>query len=196
MDKVIEYGVLVCLLLLSLASWAIIMTKIYQLMTASRNTQEFLAVFRASESFNDIPDPAGECPVGSIFRRGAEAAEQGAAPGAMRIDMNSASRSAFERIHWGMPFLASIGSNSPFIGLFGTVWGIMVTFKALKAGSTSLSLVGPGISAALIATAAGLAVVIPAVIAYNMINSKFEAMQDEASSFVDEMVSAVETQAQ
>ncbi|MBU2055982.1 MAG: MotA/TolQ/ExbB proton channel family protein, partial [Proteobacteria bacterium] len=90
-------------------------------------------------------------------------------------------------------FLATTGSASPFIGLFGTVWGIMETFKGIGArGSATLAVVAPGISEALIATAAGLAAAIPAVIFYNYYLSRIKNMTSEMDNFASELLNIVE----
>ena len=103
--------------------------------------------------------------------------------------MEHTSKEEFARMRWGLGFLASVGSASPFIGLFGTVWGIMGTFQALgEAKSASLAVVAPGISAALIATAAGLAVAIPAVMAYNWFLGQLDGLQEQADCFIEKVL--------
>jgi biopolymer transport protein TolQ len=100
--------------------------------------------------------------------------------------MQHTSKLEFTTLRWGLGFLASLASASPFIGLFGTVWGIMATFQNLgEAKSASLAVVAPGISAALIATAAGLAVAIPAVMAYNWFLAKLDEMQELTDMLVE-----------
>lgn len=101
-----------------------------------------------------------------------------------------------ERLEASLPFLATVGSTSPYIGLFGTVWGIMNSFRGLATSNqASLSVVAPGISEALIATAIGLFAAIPAVIAYNrysaqveVIMNRFEAFSDEFSSILNRSI--------
>ena len=100
------------------------------------------------------------------------------------MKMEHASRNEFARMHRGMDVLASIASATPFIGLFGTVLGIMSTFQVLgSAKSASLSVVAPGIAAALIATALGLAVAIPAVFAYNSLMARMDELQEQSDMF-------------
>ena len=102
------------------------------------------------------------------------------------LAMQAAARRELQRLQRGNGFLATIGSTSPFIGLFGTVWGIMSTFRELgNAKSASLAVVAPGISSALIATAAGLAVAIPAVMAYNYFLGRIDNIQDESDAFIE-----------
>ena len=89
----------------------------------------------------------------------------------------------------GLPFLATTASVTPFVGLFGTVWGIMQSFHAIgQRGGASLAVVGPGISEALIATAAGLAAAIPAVVAYNHYLNRLRRLEDELDNFAEELV--------
>ncbi len=92
-----------------------------------------------------------------------------------------------------LPFLATTGSATPFIGLFGTVWGIMASFHDIgQRGSASLAVVAPGISEALVATAAGLAVAIPAVIFYNYFSNKLDEIDGEISNFSTDFLNLVE----
>jgi len=92
-----------------------------------------------------------------------------------------------------VPFLATTGNTAPFIGLFGTVWGIMNSFHGIGLkGSASLAVVAPGISEALVATAAGLAVAIPAVIAFNYFTQKIRIMQSELQSFSADFINIIE----
>ena len=102
--------------------------------------------------------------------------------------MDHACREEFTRMHRGLDILASIASSTPFIGLFGTVLGIMSTFQALgSAKSASLNVVAPGIAAALIATAAGLAVAIPAVFLYNWLMARMDEQQEQAEMFAERL---------
>jgi biopolymer transport protein TolQ len=90
-------------------------------------------------------------------------------------------------------FLATAGNTAPFIGLFGTVWGIMSTFQGIGlSGSASLAVVAPGISEALVATAAGLAVAIPSVIAYNYFNDRIRVLNSELQSFSSDLLNIIE----
>jgi biopolymer transport protein TolQ len=92
-----------------------------------------------------------------------------------------------------VPFLATTGNTTPFIGLFGTVWGIMTSFRSIGLkGSANLAVVAPGISEALVATAAGLAVAIPAVIAFNYFNQKIKVIETELLSFSADFLNIVE----
>ncbi|GAB6271772.1 MAG: protein TolQ [Smithella sp.] len=107
--------------------------------------------------------------------------------------LNRASSTEMTKLESALGFLATTGSASPFIGLFGTIWGIMETFKSIGArGSATLAVVAPGISEALIATAAGLAAAIPAVIFYNYFLNKSRTMVQEMDNFADEFLNIVE----
>ena len=99
------------------------------------------------------------------------------------------------RLERALSFLATTGNTTPFIGLFGTVWGIMESFRGIGLkGSASLAVVAPGISEALIATAAGLAAAIPAVVAFNYFNNRAMLLRSEMDSFVSDFLSIVERQ--
>ncbi len=107
--------------------------------------------------------------------------------------LNNASNSEMTKLESAIGFLATTGSASPFIGLFGTVWGIMDTFQGIGArGSATLAVVAPGISEALVATAAGLAAAIPAVIFYNYFLNKSKIMVQEMDNFAAEFLNIVE----
>lgn len=107
--------------------------------------------------------------------------------------MNRACNTEMTKLESALGFLATTGSASPFIGLFGTVWGIMDTFKGIGArGSATLAVVAPGISEALIATAAGLAAAIPAVIFYNYFLNQSKNMVQEMENFSSEFLNIVE----
>ena len=98
-----------------------------------------------------------------------------------------------ERLETHLPFLATVGSTSPYIGLFGTVWGIMNSFIGIgQKGSANLAVVAPGISEALVATAAGLAAAIPAVIAFNFFMSKIRVVESELQSFSADFLNIIE----
>jgi biopolymer transport protein TolQ len=107
--------------------------------------------------------------------------------------LRRAINSEMTRLTQMVPFLATTGNTTPFIGLFGTVWGIMNSFHNIgMRGSANLAVVAPGISEALIATAAGLAVAIPAVIAYNYFNQKILTIETELQSFSADFLNIIE----
>ncbi len=110
--------------------------------------------------------------------------------------MRIANAKEMEKLEKHLPFLASVGSTSPYVGLFGTVWGIMTSFQALGAvQQASVSMVAPGISEALIATAMGLFAAIPAVLAYNRYSSKVEILLNQYDTFQEELYSILQRQA-
>ena len=110
-----------------------------------------------------------------------------------RRSMMAVERRELDRIEEQLPFLATVGSTSPYVGLFGTVWGIMTAFHALgNVQQATLSMVAPGISQALIATAMGLFAAIPAVIAYNRYQTQVIRLENRMDSFVDEFTSVLQ----
>jgi biopolymer transport protein TolQ len=181
-DPVVK-GVLLLLLAASVWSWAVIIDKLWRLAAASRRAlghearaasarspQELLS----TETQAETADPAGLVLSAGLVESTAEPRPQPETLGerrerierAMRLTLNAELR----RLETRLPFLATLGSAAPFIGLFGTVWGIMRSFEGIAAAnSTSLAVVAPGIAEALFATAMGLAAAIPAVVAYNKI---------------------------
>jgi biopolymer transport protein ExbB/TolQ len=165
-DPVVK-GVMLLLVLASVACWAIIFEKIVKVWRLNRSIRR-LATANDSHSQRGL--------VRAVLQAGEQEAEldldDGPAEKRHRIEtaMRSALKSQLQRIEVGLPFLATIGSAAPFIGLFGTVWGIVNSFTAIaQQKDTSLAVVAPGIAEALIATALGLAAAIPAVMAYNQI---------------------------
>ncbi len=198
--------VLAILLLMSVVSWAIIFRKAWTYRTVARQTARFLDVFRRSTRFSEVQSvcptlPAS--PLAGVFQAGyAELNAQfrqtgsgeGATSGAARPLLKSlaavdrallrASASEMTKLERQVTFLATVASAAPFIGLFGTVWGIMDAFAKIGAtGSTNLAVIGPGISEALIATAAGLFAAIPAVFFYNHFTTTVKGLASEIDDF-------------
>ena len=177
-DPVVK-GVLLLLLAASVWSWAVIIDKLWRLGAASRSALSHEARAAAARSPQELlateaGDPAGLVLSAGVAESTAEPRPQPETPGerrerierAMRLTLNAEMR----RLEARLPFLATLGSAAPFIGLFGTVWGIMRSFEGIAAANnTSLAVVAPGIAEALFATAMGLAAAIPAVVAYNKI---------------------------
>jgi biopolymer transport protein TolQ len=197
-------GVMLALLSFSLLSWAIILSKALQLSRASRNSNSFLDSFWKSRSLANLYAEAaeyGSSPIAQIFRVGYQ--ELGRVHKA-RLDQRTAMEnvqralrrsSAAEgtRLFKYLPFLATCGNAAPFIGLFGTVWGIMDSFHEIGlAGSANLATVAPGISEALVATAVGLAAAIPAVIFFNYYNSWVRELEAEMGNFTADFVNILE----
>jgi biopolymer transport protein TolQ len=173
---------------------------------AQVNNADFLKTFENAESVHDVPVPTVEAPapINAIYKSGMQAAEDSSALAKSHPDeylekvqqrMQHTAKHEFGTIRWGLGFLASVASASPFIGLFGTVWGIMATFQNLgDAKSASLAVVAPGIAAALIATAMGLAVAIPAVMAYNALLAKIDELQEHGDMFIERVALMVRTE--
>lgn len=184
-------GVLIILLFFSVVSWALIFFKHRYFSKANKENDQFLRAYRAGR------DPKGLyqvtrtftiSPIANVFR-------------AVYADEGNKDRSETKRLlrryealetaklEKYLSFLATTGSTTPFIGLFGTVWGIMNSFRNIGAtGAASLAVVAPGIAESLIATAAGLAAAIPAVIAYNYYLSMARRMTVEIEDFSEELL--------
>lgn len=206
----------------SLASWAIMIWKGSQIRKADRHSDRFLDAFRRSARFSEVNTAAsglGASPLVGIFQAGyaeidaqikaarpPEAGEGEAAPAAApgrryRIRSVTALERTLRRavavevrqLAKGTPFLATTAASTPFIGLFGTVWGIMVAFHEIGVtGSTSLVTVAPGIAEALVNTAAGLAAAIPALIGYNHFAARLRGVRSRMEDFVLELVNLAE----
>ncbi|MGE5146299.1 MAG: protein TolQ [Candidatus Eiseniibacteriota bacterium] len=186
---IIVKAVMLILLLASFWSWAIIFEKIMQLRRVTRRTDKFEDSFWSGGSVDDLYDRVGERPgdpMSAMFssamrewrRSGTEgrrkAAESNSASLQQRIErvMQVTLTREMDRLERFTGFLATVGSTAPFVGLFGTVWGIMNAFTAIAAQkNTNLAVVAPGIAEALFATALGLVAAIPAVIAFNKITN-------------------------
>jgi biopolymer transport protein TolQ len=178
--------VILCLLLASIWVWAIIFEKVTSIRRANRDANTFEDHFWSGGSLDELYDNEGQKPdhpMAAVFgaamgewRRTARIAGADISQTAVRerVDraMNVTIQREMERLERWMIFLASVGATAPFIGLFGTVWGIMHSFSAIAAmHNTNLAVVAPGIAEALFATAIGLVAAIPAVLAYNAIGT-------------------------
>ncbi len=211
--------VLLLLLIFSVISWAIILMKYFNIRKVLSENNLFLSTYMRSTKLSEIFPEAKKyrhSTMAEVFRAGytelakitktvranppgKESADVGGP--AMEIAgidnieraMNRAWALETTKLESALGFLATTGSASPFIGLFGTVWGIMDTFKSIGArGSATLAVVAPGISEALIATAAGLAAAIPAVIFYNYYLNRIKTMSTEMDNFASELLNIVE----
>ena len=192
--------VLVILLLFSLASWAIIFSKWGLLRRARVQSNRFMRMFRKSERLNDVAAVVEQfrpSPLVAVFE-GAynELRKQASYPlrmTALQRATQIASSEELTRLESRLPWLATTGAVTPFIGLFGTVWGIIDAFHGLgTAGSATLRAVAPGVSEALITTAAGLFAAIPAVIAYNMFTQHIREFGARMDDFSLELINEVE----
>jgi len=205
--------ILALLMFLSLGSWAIMIGKWLQLKRAREATKKFLSVFRRSSRFSEVNEGADmlkASPIVGIFQSGyieidaqikaLRGADRGDGPayqmkslGGLDRSLRRAVTAEMQALRKGTGFLATTASASPFIGLFGTVWGIMVAFESIGAtGSTSLVAVAPGIAEALINTAAGLAAAIPALLGFNFFNGELRGWRAELDDFVLEFLNLAE----
>jgi biopolymer transport protein TolQ len=212
--------VLLLLLFFSVTSWAIIIVKFRYLRQAFGQSAIFTEYFWQSRNLSDAFVKAKQLqgsPVARVFRIGylelkklsqsrASAGSRAAKPAAATAagprltgvgNVNRAMRRAIDtevtKMTQTVPFLATTGNTTPFIGLFGTVWGIMNSFHGIgQRGSASLAVVAPGISEALVATAAGLAVAIPAVIAFNYFMQRIRLVESNLRTFSADFLNIIE----
>ena len=213
--------ILLLLLFFSVTSWAIILIKHRYIRKAYRESAEFTEFFWKSRDLSNAFAKAKQMhgsPLARIFRIGyvelKKSSQTGASmsdgvqpPGENGLSLNSrfagidnvkralrrAINTEMTRMTQMVPFLATTGNTAPFIGLFGTVWGIMNSFVGIgQKGSASLAVVAPGISEALVATAAGLAAAIPAVIAFNFFMTKIRIVESELQSFSADFLNIIE----
>ncbi|HEX6978040.1 MAG TPA: protein TolQ [Alphaproteobacteria bacterium] len=204
-------AVIIALVLASFWSWAIIFEKLFRLRRLHRQADDFEDLFWSGGSLEDLYDRMGHQPVDPMsaifgaamrewrrsFAKGAVVAGQMRAGLQSRIErvMSVTLGREMDRLERYMTFLASVGSTAPFIGLFGTVWGIMHSFAAIAASkNTNLAVVAPGISEALFATALGLIAAIPAVIAYNKISSDLGRYAGRLEAFSQEFAAILSRQ--
>jgi biopolymer transport protein TolQ len=214
-------SVLLILLLFSAVSWGIILYKIWQYRRSARDTDTFLQVFRKSSKFSEVQSicaSVAASPLVGIFQAGyaelntqLRSAKTAANPeveskpstGASRPTLRSldavdrallrATSVEVSKLEKRVPFLATTASITPFIGLFGTVWGIMFAFQEIGVqGSTSLSVVAPGIADALVATAAGLFAAVPAVYFYNDFTTRVKEFASQMDDFALEFLNIAE----
>jgi biopolymer transport protein TolQ len=213
--------VLVILGIFSVASWAIILHKLVTFHRADTQSSQFLDVFRRSSKFSEVQAVCrslSASPLVGLFEAGyaeltAQLRQSAAVEGpvvvsnprttAVRPTLKSltavdralmrASNVEINKLERRVPFLATTASITPFIGLFGTVWGIMSAFQGIgQTGSTNLGVVAPGIAQALIATAAGLAAAIPAVLFYNYYAQRVKLSASEMDDFSMEFLNIAE----
>jgi biopolymer transport protein TolQ len=188
--------VLLLLLAFSVISWAIILSKWSLLRRARVQSSRFVRAFRKAQRMQDVATVAEQfrpSPLVGVFEGGFLEYRREGSVAAMQRAMQIANSEELTRFERNLPWLAITAAVTPFIGLFGTVWGIIDAFHGLgTAGGATLRAVAPGISEALITTAAGLAAAIPAVIAYNLIGSSIREFAARGDDFALEMLNAVE----
>jgi biopolymer transport protein ExbB len=185
-DPVVKV-VMIGLALASIFSWAVLITKMLEFRALNRVTDNFLEAFRGAKSINDMNRIA----LAEEFdgnHRDTTIMRAQAAVGAVQASLA-------RRLSGGMQYLASVGSNGPFIGLFGTVYGIMNSFIGIaNTNTTNLAVVAPGIAEALLATGLGLFAAIPSVIFYNYFQTKISAYGARTEGFVAELMNAISRQ--
>jgi len=202
--------VILTLLLASLLSWTVIFDRIRVLRRAKRMADEFEQRFWSGGDLADLyhaleREREGPYGLAAIFqagfrefarlRRGGTSDTMTLLQGAQRSMRVTLSRE-MDTLEHHLPFLATVGSTSPYVGLFGTVWGIMHAFHALSnVKQATLALVAPGISEALVATAIGLFAAIPAVVAYNRYSNDVERLNNRYDDFLEEFSSILQRQA-
>jgi biopolymer transport protein TolQ len=191
--------VMIGLMLASVWSWAIIVDKTILFSRTRKQMERFEKVFWSGQSLEELyRSLSGRTPtaMASVFvaamrewKRSFEAGARSPMGLHMRIDkvLDVTITREVERLERRLLFLATVGSSAPFIGLFGTVWGIMTSFQAIAASkNTALAVVAPGIAEALLATALGLLAAIPAVVAYNKLSSEAGKIGQRLEAFADE----------
>lgn len=204
--------IMLLLLFFSIISWSIIFIKFRYVRKAFKDSADFTEVFWQCRTLADAFSKAKalrSSPLARIFiaaymeaartenkenlasKKNSESAFK--TMGSVKRSINRAINVENRRLTQLVSFLATAGNTAPFIGLFGTVWGIMSTFQGIGlSGSASLAVVAPGISEALVATAAGLSVAIPSVIAYNYFNDRIRVLNSELQSFSSDLLNIIE----
>jgi biopolymer transport protein ExbB len=207
--KVVMLGLLAC----SLFSWALLIIKLFEFATLRRTSDRFLESFRGAKSITDMgkiaesEDFAGN-PMADMAAAAASEVELSRQAGLhvagehrdstitrAQTAIGAVQSSLARRLSGGMQFLASVGANAPFIGLFGTVYGIMNSFIGIaNTNTTNLAVVAPGIAQALLATGIGLFAAIPAVVFYNYFQTQITGYGSRSEGFVAELINAISRQ--
>jgi len=196
---IIVKSVIIILVVSSIYSWAVIFEKIKMFKKINKSTEEFENKFwksKSAESFyNNLPD-SFEDPMASVFRSSMEVMLKSRRSSNLNEKMSRMLEinieEQMEKIEKSYTFLATVGSTAPFIGLFGTVWGIMNSFQSIAISrNTSLAIVAPGIAEALFATALGLLAAIPAVVAFNKFTSDSKKYSQKLENFSKKLLSII-----
>jgi biopolymer transport protein TolQ len=208
-------AVLWLLVAFSIGSWGIILYKLVQISRARRESERFTTIFWESKNLASIHNASvemGRSPVAQVFRAGyrellqltrAKRQAVGAESSGFSTDLGGVENVTramrrqmnveVTKLEAGITFLATTGSTCPFIGLFGTVWGIMTAFLGLSASHTSnIQAVAPGIAEALITTAVGLVAAIPAQMFYNLLIARVRVLATEMENFISEFLNIAE----
>ncbi|MBI1682477.1 MotA/TolQ/ExbB proton channel family protein [Caulobacter hibisci] len=205
--------VMIGLLLASVFSWVLLITKLLEFGSLNKQTDQFLEAFRGARSIADIARIGSSeefegNPLADMAAAAAQEVELSRQAGLQvagehrdstlaraTYAINAVQASLAKRLSGGMVFLASVGSGGPFIGLFGTVYGIMTSFISIaNTNTTNLAVVAPGIAEALLATGIGLFAAIPAVIFYNYFQTRISAFGTRSEGFVAELMNAISRQ--
>jgi biopolymer transport protein TolQ len=205
--SVVVQGILLLLLALSLWSWWRIFVKLFQIKRTTRGTDAFEDDFWKGGDLNDLYQRASQSRTGgglehiftAGFREYAKHRKQGSTSAVTLDSARRAMRAAYQReidaLEAHLSGLATVGSVSPYIGLFGTVWGIMNAFRGLaNVSQATLAQVAPGIAEALIATAIGLFAAIPAVVAYNRYTHDVDRLAVRYETFIEEFSNILQRQ--
>ena len=207
--KLVMIGLLIC----SLGTWALLIIKLMEFGGLKRTSDAFLENFRGAKSINDMgriaeSDEFAGNPLADMAAAAASEVELSRQAGLQvsgehrdstinraQTAIGAVQASLAKRLSGGMQFLASVGSNAPFIGLFGTVYGIMNSFIGIaNTNTTNLAVVAPGIAQALLATGIGLFTAIPAVVCYNLFQSQISSFGTRSEGFVAELTNAISRQ--
>jgi|TARA_B100000900_G_C20560494_1_gene708668 biopolymer transport protein TolQ len=196
---IIVKSVIIILIICSIYSWALIIEKFRLFKKINISSEEFEEKFWRSKSaetfYNSLPSNIDD-PMASLFKE----SMQGLLKSKSKVNLNERMTGMLEagiekqiaKIDKGFTFLATVGSTAPFIGLFGTVWGIMNSFQSIAISrNTSLAIVAPGIAEALFATALGLLAAIPAVVAYNKFNNDSKKYTQKLENFSKRFLSII-----
>ena len=196
---VIVKSVIIILIASSIYSWAIIIEKIKMFKKISKSTEDFENKFWKSKSaetfYNNLPSTVQD-PMANLFRDSMAVMLKSRRSSNLNDKMSRILEinieQQMEKIEKNYTFLATVGSTAPFIGLFGTVWGIMNSFQSIAISrNTSLAIVAPGIAEALFATALGLLAAIPAVVAFNKFNSDSKKYSQKLENFSKRLLSII-----
>jgi biopolymer transport protein ExbB len=207
--KIVMIGLLLC----SICSWGLLVVKLTEFRSLRRTSDRFLETFRGAKSINEMgriaeSDEFAGNPMADMAAAAASEVELSRQAGLsvagehrdstlMRVTtaINAVQASLARRLSGGMQFLASVGANAPFIGLFGTVYGIMNSFIGIaNTNTTNLAVVAPGIAQALLATGIGLFAAIPSVVFYNLFQTQILGYGSRSEGFVAELVNAISRQ--
>tara|TARA_B100000989_G_scaffold298386_1_gene287440 strand:- start:3965 stop:4642 length:678 start_codon:yes stop_codon:yes gene_type:complete len=196
---IVVKSVIIILIVSSIYSWAIIIEKFKLFKKINESTRDFEEKFwrsKSAESFyNNLPSNIDD-PMSNVFKKTMQVVLKSRSRSNLSEKLNGLLESNIETevttLEKNFSFLATVGSTAPFIGLFGTVWGIMNSFQSIAVSrNTSLAIVAPGIAEALFATALGLLAAIPAVIAYNRFNSDSKKYSQRLENFATRFLSII-----